>query len=492
MNPSSSAPSTSRALTIPDVRIQYNQTTYGRVRRIAHNNPKCTKVALVTGSIGVATIFNLGAMLYTILFLGVPLLIITAAVTHGCRNGHPPIKTLGHIKTVASSALTYIIPANHVMSTHIFTEMKILNCALTYEGDIPVLTLRGSPETCGRAQGYLLAEQIQSFLKIWGSILWTVIPDKNKAKELCDHLKTQIPVAILDEMEGLVRGYNYAMLTLGQKDRITVDDILLLHLVPDCEHTLPMTLAKKFIPPIGCTVVIDKGDQATGLVFGRNMDWPSLGIAGQASLLVRRIHDSGKITHEIAIPGLVGTLTGMSNRGFTIAMNVALGKTENYKTGLPAIILNRILLENSDTVEDVLNQIKTLRPIGPYHLNVAEPSGKATSIHFYQDAGNKDCIRKLGNEPLVTTNCSYSFLGRYKPYFNSEERLANIRLVYANRNSSAEEKVIESLNAPEVKNHETVHTVIMLPAKGIMKIAFNNAYAGDNPMHTIEFPTFTG
>lgn len=422
------------------------------------------------------------------------LTILATAMKIGHNNGHSSFKVLKHVRTIVCSPFSFVIPSKHVMSTHIFKEGLHERCKLAYEGDVPVLTLIGDADTCGMAQGMLLAEQIQSFLKTWGSVLWLVIPDPKKAVELCDNLKRNIPKEYIDEMNGLVKGYNEVIYHRGLGDRLTLDELLLLHLVPDIEHTYPSTLAKKFIPALGCTVILDKGDEETGPIFGRHMDWPSLDVAGKATLLVRRIHSSGKITHEIGAPGLIGTVTGMTIGGLALAMNVALGDTQNHLEGLPSIFINRILLNHCDTVEDALKLAVELSPLGPYHLSLADKNGQAASVHFYQGENNQHFIRTLNDvDHIVTTNCRYNSSGRYRHYFNSEERHANIEKVYKrhemqNQSTQRKNMVQSALRSPLVNNIETTLSAIMMPKLGIIEVVFANAFAGDNPAHPIRFP----
>lgn len=487
--------------------VPYHNTITNRIQRFAYTHPKTSKcvVFAATKTASVASSYFVGIAMVMYAFMGVSLMVVLGGLCIGKFNGHPVSRTLRHMKFIAASPFSLMIPSRHVMSTHVFKTLQYQapgsahdgNCSLNYEGHVPVLTLIGDPESCGFAHGVLLADHIHSLIKTWDSILWLVIPAPSKAAKLCKHLENLIPEHIVIEMKALVRGYNREIYEKGLGEQLTFEKLLLLHLVPDIEHTYPNMLART---AVGCTVILDRGDEDTGPIFGRHMDWPSLdggnGGAGEKTLVIRRVMPNGRIIHEIGTPGLVGgVVTGMSNDGLALAMLVALGKTQNSKTGLPAIVLNRMVLERCSTVADALKYIQALNPLGPYHLTLADKSGDASAVHFYQSAERgKHFIRSLNErvDHLVVTNCSYNENGRYAPYFNSEKRHENIEMVYGrfshNPMGNRRKIVKKALKTPLVNNIETAFSGIMEPKSGRMKVSFGNAYAAYEPRHAVRFP----
>lgn len=481
--------------------VTFHNTRTNRIQRYAHENPNKSKLVLAiatkASTAGISAI--MGFAMTFMAFVGVSIIVIASTVSIAKFNGYPALSVFKHLKVIASSPFALMIPSKYHMSTHVYMENEYISsdglskARLAYEGDVPVLTLKGDPEFCGVAHGFLLAAQIHALLETWDSILWLVIPHQSKAQKLCDHLKTIIPQDYLTEMNGLVKGYN--MTVYG--GQLTLEKVLLLHLVPDIEHTYPNMLAKS---RLGCTVVLDEGDENTGPIFGRHMDWPSLDIAGKMTLVIRRILPSGEMTHEIGIPGLsAGTVTGMKkSNGFSVAMNVALGKTKDLKDGLPAIILNRMVLDQCNSVKEGVKLLRKHTPLGPYHLTLADETGGAT-IHFYQNSDDSHHVRSLkSHDHIVTTNCRYanpqcsssstSGTYRYRPYFNSEERHNNIELVYQTGITDGKQRVEEALKTPLVNNIETTLSAILLPRGRRIEMAFANAFAADYPRQAVLFP----
>ena len=142
---------------------------------------------------------------------------------------------------------------------------------------------------------------------------------------------------------------------------------------------------------VACSAIVDQ-DPQRGFEFARNMDWPSFGLSGAYSLVINRKHTNGlRNTVEVAVPGFIGTLTGMNDQCLALAMNVCSGTTREMR-GMPASLYNRACLEQSRTVGDVEGFVRKQAPLGPYHLTVADRN-RAESIHFYQSPGETHVIR---------------------------------------------------------------------------------------------------
>jgi hypothetical protein len=473
---------------IPSVQIiaganpAYIQTVAGRFHRFVYDNSDWVKLAIkVTG------VALIPLLLYTHTFiLTLKLLTITAAIIsssgvgYGAYNGYNPGTIIGHFKTILSSPFDLFIPAKHLMTTHVFKERDSHDCSLRYVNDVPVLSLKGTSAQMGYAQGLLLGDRIEMLLTRWMAILWPFVPNESKAEALCAHWESMLSDDIKNELHGIVSGFNLRMREKNRHTRITFNQLLLLHLVPDIEHTSAASLARNFAPTVGCTVVLRR--EHDGVKMARLMDWVSLNAAGSGSLLIERELEDGTITQEVGIPGLVGVVTGKSSRGLAVAMNVALGETKDPK-GLPAIFINRIILNESADVEDAIAKAEKLSAIGPYHLSLADDKKNGATVHFHQgDEKGKSFVRRLGDEPLIVTNSNITAQGETRPYFNSTERRRNLeRFIAENSNAPLE----DALKVPLVNNQETVHYVVMEPSKQEIRCAFAEAYAADAELRTV-------
>ena len=477
------------ATTAPSIR--YKDVAAEKFYRLAFNHPKAAKT----------TIIALG-----ILFSPVVTPVLTLAAIVGCGvglfNGYGLWDSIKKTARLVPIVYDFVAPAKCDLTKHAF---KVADGpknvgSIAYEGDLPVLTLK-KKEDCntdyhhdvGYDQGYLMAEPMQKLLHKWlDSLFWVAIPNPKSTPLLIDQLKQQIPRDYLREIEGMAEGFNKKMEENKSSHRITTEKLLLLQLLPDVLHSKALGLEKSLkkgfqttgaalpipVPAPGCTTLLNYDDEGK-VVFGRNMDWPSLGVAGTYTIMVRREHEGAKIL-EIGTPGLVGTITGISSSGLALAMNVAEGKTQNTN-GLPACIFNRQCLEKCNTVDEVKGFVKDNPTLGPYHLTVATETQGAV-FDFYQKSDNTHNVRDLkeGAGTVVTTNCRYSEKGPNTHHAHSKQREYNLSQFLR-----TQPNIEEALKLPVVNNVETVHHAIIKPGKGEMSVAINNGYAARDEKHTM-------
>lgn len=388
--------------------------------------------------------------------------------------------------SIALLALDFFIPPHHDMTNHVFKPSKCEGGEIAYEGDVPVLSLDATnPFKAGKAQGYLLGEAINAIAKRLKIACYTL--QKRAGPESLPNtlqkIQTMIPEKYLEEIEGLVEGYEqWAQENWGHfPERLSKEDFLMLHMLPDF-YTHLDTQSVESNPGVACSSILNH-DRNRAPQFARNLDWFSLGVGGTYSIVVRRQYDSYK-TIEAMLPGFVGTLTGMNSHGLSIAMNVANGCSSDTKEirGMPAIFYNRACLEECISVEEVENLIQKLSPLGPYHLTVAD-SNQGASIHFYQSPTKTHVVRRLEEEPFFTLNGTYAPDPLEFEYDSSLQRRKHLNHFFAQQ--TEDQQLEEALALPFVNNWETMHRIVMEPRNGIFKVAFDNAFAGKAPLHTL-------
>jgi len=298
-----------------------------------------------------------------------------------------------------------------------------------------------------------------------------------------------MPHEYLREMEGLVEGYRQWAQKHFFATRLdmSVDDVILANLLPEMCHFLPKEAENAAAPPtkrrrVACSAVIEK-DPVRGFVFARNMDWPSLRMAGSHSLVVRRKHSNGLLdTIEVGLPGIIGTITGMNSKGLSLAMNVCSGETTEVQ-GLPSTLYNRLCLERCESVEALKRFSQVNDPLGPYHLSAADRH-EACSLHFFQSPLKTHVTRQCAeNKPLVTLNCRYAPRPS-APMNESRERQKVINQFFHNRRGRPLEDV---LSLRPVDCEMTIHRIVMEPKSCTMRVAFDNAYAGSRPLHLVKW-----
>ncbi len=393
--------------------------------------------------------------------------------------------------SISFFVLDLLVPPHHDMKNHPFKEGACLGGKLYYENDVPILELDAdNPAQAGFAHGYLCGESIGILARRFGLVLHTIArqPRASDLPKTLAAIRAKIPPEYLLEMEGMVKGYNQwiSEQKVTTHPKLTVDDALLFHLVPDSVHFSPGEYEGKKqhqfipVPVVGCTSLVEKDDEGH-FVLDRNMDWPTFGEAGKRSFVIHRKHGNGAhSTVEVGVPGVVGTVTGMNDQGLALAMNVCEGKTNEIR-GMPASLYNRMILERCSTAQQVEETVGERAPLGPYHLTIAGPD-RAESIHFYQLPDNNHAIRISGGQCLATLNWRYSPQPHISLH-NDKAREAQLAQFFKNREGKP---LAEALALPEVNNWLTAHRVHMKPAAQELSVAFDNAFAGKVPLHKID------
>jgi len=370
--------------------------------------------------------------------------------------------------------------------------LKACYSEIYYEGDVPILELEGGYRG-SFAHGYLLGKHIDIIRKRWDMALHKImrLPRADKLPQVLDQVKRQIPQKYLDEMQGLVDGFNrWGQERCFCKPSITLDELVLMHLLPDSLHFQAGAHEKAPMEAVACTVVADR-DEEEDIVVGRNMDWMSLGENGRRSLVIKRKTANGITTAEVGVPGLIGTLTGINSHGLAVMMNVAQGDTQDV-SGMPSCIFNRKMLDECITLKDTEAFPKSQAFLGPYHLTVAD-GRDARTYHLLQGDFGNTVTRKVTNTPLVTTNATFrDSHTREGNVSHSFERQDGI-LAHFEENAKKPKVVLveEALSeAPHVNNLLTTHSAVFYtsqrdPDGVLMKVSFDNSFAAGKDYRTL-------
>lgn len=459
---------------LPSIAPLPNQSSFEKMYMWVREHPLAMKVMQVAGLIlGIGLIAG-AAVASSFFGLG----FITLAI---------PGVLLTLVSTIALLSLEILVPPHHDMKHHVFKPGQCEGGRLYYEGDVPILSLdTDDPTKAGMAHGYLCGDAINRLFKRFGFVLKILgrQPQKSKMTETIDTLRKVIPEDFLKEIEGLAEGYNKWAKENPKKlpKKLTGDDILLFHLMPEYLHFQTKNFKNKGNLGLACSAIVDI-EPEKGVVFARNMDWPSLKLGGKLSLIIhRRATDCRFGTVGVGAPSLIGQVTGMNDQGLALAMNVCSGKTKKIR-GMPSVFYNRTCLEQCRTIQDVEAFTEKQAPLGPYHLTAADEKG-AKSIHFYQGDNKSHYLREgQENQPLSTLNCRYSpHKPPYSPRHYSIQRQKHIDHFFKHRGGRPLEEV---LTLPFVNNFITTHRVVMEPKTRTFKVGFDNAFAGKVPLQEV-------
>ena len=235
--------------------------------------------------------------------------------------------------------------------TSLFLEKTSGKGHLRIQNGIPVLYLYGTPEEIGTQYGDILKSHVRVLMNEW---LRPMYPEeKNWDKAIADAkaLEPLIPEAYRLEMRATARASG-----------VVYEELLVAHTFTETSRMDWMFL---------CSGVIVYGDAtADGTCYhGRNFDFPSRGLLTPRTLVIV-YHPRGKIPFvSIGVPGIMGVVTGMNEKGISLSTNYIIGKPKG--NGIPMMFLYRMILEQSDSVEEAILNLKKATRSGANNLLLA-------------------------------------------------------------------------------------------------------------------------
>jgi hypothetical protein len=232
----------------------------------------------------------------------------------------------------------------------------------------------------GRQHGRLLAAPIRAlkeaylgrFLRWWAPAPGGIEEYLALSRALGEHVAPHHT----EEIEGIAEGAG-----------ITPDEALLMQTFLD--------LQKLFF----CSTFVGRS-RAGSLLFGRNLDFPSLGVVHRYGLLVRLRGEGCRPIASISWPGLVGVLSGMNDAGLALAVMVVV-YVEDAREGVPYTLLFREILERERDLAGIERRLRAARITNSNNLMAAVGDEEASL--FQVRPSGVDRIRDDGGG-LTATN----------------------------------------------------------------------------------------
>ena len=242
-----------------------------------------------------------------------------------------------------------------------FPEAKHGKGELKYVNGLPVLIVQGSPEEIGEQTAVLAVKPAKRILGYPKELLerfrldatWPLFVRAGGG------MVTQFPSDYRKELEAMAKaGVERDPLVAGN----TMFDI-----------------KRQF----ACSgLIVEPGRSATGKpLFGRNLDYPSLGWVQQYSL-VTIYRPKGKHAFvAIGFPGLVGCLSGMNDAGLALAVHetsmVNDGTARFNAAGIPYALCYRRILEECTTVAEAEKLLRSMKRTTITNLAICDQDGGA-------------------------------------------------------------------------------------------------------------------
>src|SRR5205823_1995423 len=111
-----------------------------------------------------------------------------------------------------------------------------------------------------------------------------------------------------------------------------------------CDVVLANVSYDLLLASLGCSTVVLP--TPAGPVLARNMDWWPEDVLARSSYLIHCTRHGQPAFSQAGWPGSIGVVTGLSARGFVVALNAVLCPERTCKTGYPVLLHLRRVLED--------------------------------------------------------------------------------------------------------------------------------------------------
>lgn len=254
----------------------------------------------------------------------------------------------------------FLILANEVSAEQRFRypEAKYGQGELRYIGEIPVLTVAGSPEEMGEQYGVLvlrpasgLKNLADGFIKKHG---WETI--YSAALKTGNALLPFFPREHARELEAAAKSsesWPRELLIFGN----TVGDMQRI---------------------LQCSTFIVDGQRSEtgGPLFGRNLDWPPFGPIEELTLVVIYRPTGKRAFASITYPALLGCSSGINDAGLALAaLDVYAsndGSSKYVPTGTPTMLALRRTLEECATVDEAAKFLQGLQRASIWNVAICD------------------------------------------------------------------------------------------------------------------------
>jgi hypothetical protein len=142
---------------------------------------------------------------------------------------------------------------------------------------------------------------------------------------------------------------------------------------------------------------------AQGPVLARNMDWWPEDLLARASYLVRYRRNGKLLFTNAGWPGAVGIVTGMSARGFAVALNAVSCPEKWSRTGYPVLLHLRRVVEDAPNFESALKMLAEQRLTSPALFTLVGRNNNERVV--IERSPTRHALRRVADhEPLFATN----------------------------------------------------------------------------------------
>lgn len=238
-----------------------------------------------------------------------------------------------------------------------YPEARHGKAELKYINELPVIRLQGKPEEIGEQMAVLTAKPAQKLL--------------NYPKDVLKHLGLQSAWPALvatgkSMLPNFPAAYRQELETGVKAAQLDYDLFLAANTMFD--------IKKLF----ACSALIVEPEKSVsgGMLFGRNLDFPTLGYLHEYSLVMVCLPEGKRPFVSVGFPGVIGVLSGMNDAGLTLAvLEVYHSKDDSVRfdpQGTPYAMCFRRILEECSTVEEAEKLLKSMKRTTRLNLAICD------------------------------------------------------------------------------------------------------------------------
>lgn len=350
-----------------------------------------------------------------------------------------------------------------------YREGRFEKAELKYVGNVPVLTVEGTPAEMGRQKAELTGDVARKLADYPKKLIEQAGRQSHwpKVVEMAQQLLPQFPADHREELRAFAEKSG-----LDRQKGIVAN-----------------TLIDTYRDAFACSSLLVSAERSTtsGPLFGRNLDFYSLGILDRYTLVTVHRPQGKRAFITIGYPGLFGCISGMNDAGLAVAVHeVYLSRDHapmfNPK-GVPYALLFRRMLEECATLQEAEKLLRGSERTTKLNLAVCDRA----------DAGVLEmtpktvAVRRGEDGVCACTN-----------HFRTPE-LALLP-VCRRYNKLIETRELELIGIADVakKLHEvnqgklTVQTMIFEPEPLVLHLAIGAAPASAHPLQKLELAPLFG
>jgi isopenicillin-N N-acyltransferase like protein len=170
---------------------------------------------------------------------------------------------------------------------------------------------------------------------------------------------------------------------------------------------LPTTLLAQgfldLLPIIACsTIALPADASADGVArFGRNLDFPSLGVADRHSVVLVYRPEGRYGFAVVGWPGMLGVLSGMNEHGLALS-NMEVRRLPRLPQAMPYTLLYRTVLEQCRTVDEAVELLSRTPRQTANNLMLMDADGNRAVVEITPES--VVVRRGEAGQPLISTN----------------------------------------------------------------------------------------